>query len=73
MVDFYKCTDIEVVGVFFDALWERGLGHNCRGAISGVDGGQWVCTALLRHEEDDVFDSAYAESALDALLAGGSL
>lgn len=71
----YKKRGVEVVGVFFDALRKYGLGHNCDcgGAISKANGGQWVYTALLRHEEDDVFDRAYAESALDALLAGGSL
>lgn len=73
MVADYKMRGVEVVGVFFDALRKYRLGHSCEGAIPEAEGGQWVYTALLRHEEDDVFDRAYAESALDALLAGGSL
>lgn len=73
MVGDYKMRGVEVVGVFFDALHSCGLGHSCEGAILEANGGQWVYTALLRHEEDDVFDRAYAESALDALLTGGSL
>lgn len=74
MVADYKMRGVEVVGVFFDALRKYGLGHSCEGAIPEANGAQWVYTALLRHEETGfTFDRAYVESALDALLAGGSL
>lgn len=63
--------DIAVVGVSFEALKAKKLGHDCEGSCDFYSG-QWVLSEHLRHIGAYKFNEAYFCENLDALLTGGS-